>query len=252
MDTWYASNVLGWSVYQLGWLFIVYGFLGVVIETVYCLVREGVLESRCGLLFLPLRPMYGVGGVACTVLLDRYQPQPVVVLLGGLLICTAIEYVAGTVCDKVFGTLSWDYHGRVLQLQGKVCLLYSCYWAVLAALTVYVFTPLISRSVGRVDPVTGTTLLTALIGLALACSVLTIAAWVRTRHRLDELQAHAGGMPVAVRGSVAGRVVDRLVPDLVMINTFPRTRLTHELASVTGHQRLLIRPGGRRPLAGRI
>ena len=76
MEAIYAATVLGWSVYLLCWLFLVYSFLGVVIETVFCLVRERHLESRLGMLYLPLRPMYGVGGVASTLLLDRFQHQP--------------------------------------------------------------------------------------------------------------------------------------------------------------------------------
>jgi uncharacterized membrane protein len=239
VEIWYASHA-GWSVYLLGWLFLVYGFLGVVIETVYCFARERVLECRFGLVYLPIRPMYGIGGVACTVLLDRFQPQPVVVLLGGLVICTAIEYVAGSVCDRLFGTLSWDYRSKLLHLHGKVCLQYSCYWAILAALTVYVVTPVISGSVHRMDATVGATVLTVLIALTLSCVVLTVAAWVRTRRRLDAQQAQPDGFPLTIPGSVAGRLVDLLVPDPLMINTFPRTRLTRELSALTGHQRVLV------------
>ncbi len=60
-------------------VFVIYSFLGVVVETIFCLVMEGVLESRLGLLYLPLRPMYGVGGVACMLLLHRFMSEPILV-----------------------------------------------------------------------------------------------------------------------------------------------------------------------------
>ena len=45
--------------------------LGVMVEVIFCLVVDGVLDSRSGLLRLPLRPVYGIGGVACTLFLHR-------------------------------------------------------------------------------------------------------------------------------------------------------------------------------------
>lgn len=246
METFDATTVLGWSVYLLGWLFLAYGFLGVVVETVYCLVREGVVESRFGLLYVPLRPMYGIGGVACTVLLDRFQPQPVTVFLGGMLICSVVEYAAGSICDKVFGTLSWDYGDKALHLHGKICLQYSCYWGLLAGLAVYVITPLISSWVSHIDRDSGETVLTLLLVLASAAAVLTTAAWARTRRRLDVLR-ESEGQVLAVRETVGGRIIDLLAPDLLVINTFPRTRLARELTAVTGEQHSRLEWPRRRP-----
>ena len=247
MEVTYAATVLGWPVYQLCWLFLIYGFLGVVIETVFCLVREGVLESRLGLLYVPLRPMYSIGGVACTLLLDRYQHQPIMVFLGGMLICSVVEYTAGSICDKAFGTISWDYRSKPLHLHGKICLEYSCYWGLLVWLTVSVLNPLITRPVTRLESTAGQTLLTALIGLTLASALLTVAAWARTRERLDVHNSQAEGRTVTVAETAARRIIDRLAPDALMINTFPRTRLADELMTLTGHQRSWIRWPRHRP-----
>lgn len=241
MATCYSATLLGWSVYLLLWLFVVYCFLGVIVETIFCLVREGILESRLGVLYLPLRPMYGIGGVAITLLLDRFDRQPVVVFLGGTLICSVVEYTAGSICDKLFGTMSWDYRDRLLHLHGKICLQYSCYWGLLAGVTLYVLNPLISSTVGGLEPRIGEAVLTVVISLALASALLTVAAWVRTRNRLAVLEAQAEGRAATVRDTVVGRAIDRLAPDRLMINTFPRTRLAQELMELTGRQRSWIR-----------
>ena len=236
MEAGYAATVSGWSLYVLLWQFLVYSVLGVVIETIFCLVRQRHLESRLGLLYLPLQPMYGVAGVACTLLLDRFLAVPIIVFLGGMLICSVVEYLAGTLCDHAFGTLSWDYRSKPLHLHGKVCVEYSCYWGLLAALTVYVFNPLVSHLIGRVDRTVGEAMLTAFLVLTLASAVLTTAAWSRAGRRLGALRDQAEGR-VTVRASVAGRMVDLLAPEVLVINTFPRTRLAHELAALTDRQR---------------
>jgi uncharacterized membrane protein len=100
METLYSATVLGSSVYLILWFFVIYSFLGVFVEMIFCLFREGVLESRLGLLYIPLRPIYGVGGVTCTVLLHRFIGEPILIFIWGMLICSVVEYVASFVMDK--------------------------------------------------------------------------------------------------------------------------------------------------------
>lgn len=233
MDAGYSELLQGWSPYLLLWLFVIYGFLGVVIETVYCLVREGVLESRLGLLYVPLRPMYGIGAVASTVVLEPYLQRPIVVLLGCMVICSVVEYVAGGICEKAFGTMSWDYRGRLLHLHGRICLQYSCYWALLAGSAIYLVNPMITSLVARLDRAIGEIVIAVVIGCAAASAVLTTAAWARVRQRLTVHQTQETGWSAAPQDSVLGRALDRLVPDQLMINTFPRTRLAQELTELS-------------------
>ena len=54
--------------------------LGVMVEVIFCLVMDGVPESRSGLLHLPLRPVYGIGGVACTLFSTASTPEPITAL----------------------------------------------------------------------------------------------------------------------------------------------------------------------------
>jgi len=49
-------------------------------EVVFCLVVDGVLESRPDLLYLRLRPVYGIGGVACTLFFYRFNQEPITAL----------------------------------------------------------------------------------------------------------------------------------------------------------------------------
>ena len=51
-----------------------------MVEVVFCLVVDGVLESRPGLLHLPRRPVYGIGGVACMLFLYCFTQEPITAL----------------------------------------------------------------------------------------------------------------------------------------------------------------------------
>jgi uncharacterized membrane protein len=80
-----------------------------------------VLESRLGPQYLPLRPLYGVGAVACTLLLHSSIKEPILIFLWCMLICSVVEYFASFVMEKAFGTVTWDYSDKLLNLHGRIC-----------------------------------------------------------------------------------------------------------------------------------
>jgi uncharacterized membrane protein len=233
MASLYATTVLGTSVYEILWLLLLYSVIGVLVEGVFCLVLTRRLELRLGLLYLPLRPTYGVGGLACSLLLAQYTSAPVLVFLFGFLICTVVEYVASLVTEKAFGTVSWDYSDKVLHLQGRVCLQYSLAWGLLALLAVYGLDPLLRGWVSRLDRSLGESLLSLLVILTLLSVVLTLLALARVRDRVDRLRGRLRGEPVTAPETARDRLVDRLAPDPVLINSFPQMELMAELRELT-------------------
>jgi uncharacterized membrane protein len=248
----YSTSVLGFSTYLILWSFVLYSFLGVVVEMVFYLVMAGVLESRSGLLYLPLRPMYGIGGVACMVFLHHFVEHPLQIFVLGMLICTVVEYVAAVVMERVFGVVYWDYSDKRLNLHGRICLQYSLCWGLLAFLPVYAadrLLPGLTKVFG--SPGVGSTVLTVVLVLALLCWVVTLAAFARVDRRVTNLKRPSSRRDDSP-ATVWDRVVDALVPDPVMINTFPQTNLTTELVELTGRRPAGIRlPGYRGLSAGR-
>jgi uncharacterized membrane protein len=226
------------------WFFVIYSFLGVLVEMIFCLVQEGVLESRLGVLYLPLRPIYGVGGAACTLLLHRFIQEPILIFVWGMLICSFVEYVAGLVMEKAFGTVTWDYSDKALNLHGRICLQYSCYWGLLALLVLYVLDRFLYGFVDLSGGKVGEIVLTVLMVLALLSVIVTLAALSRIRKRVAILEAQARGEAATASGTSWDRLIDDLAPDSVMINSFPRTSLMLEFMELTGEQRAWIRLPG--------
>lgn len=225
-------------------VFVIYSFLGVLVEMIFCLVQEGVLESRLGVLYLPLRPIYGVGGAACTLLLHRFIQEPILIFVWGMLICSFVEYVAGLVMEKAFGTVTWDYSDKALNLHGRICLQYSCYWGLLALLVLYVLDRFLYGFVDLSGGKVGEIVLTVLMVLALLSVIVTLAALSRIRKRVAILKAQARGEAATASGTSWDRLIDDLAPDSVMINSFPRTSLMLEFMELTGEQRAWIRLPG--------
>jgi len=237
----YSATVLGSSLYLISWLFVCYSLIGVVVEGVFFWTQERVLESRIGLLYLPLRPLYGVGGLGYAVLLRGLAAQPVLVFVLGALVATVVEYLASLLGEKVFAAVSWDYSDKRFNWHGRVCLQYSVAWGLLALVALYLVAQpaqsLLRTPAGR----TGEIVLTVVLASVLLSAVITCAALARTRTRVVALRARAAGEAAADGHSRWSRLVAGLVPDLVLINSFPRMSLVVELAELTGQRRAWVR-----------
>ena len=122
----------GLGLYKLLLILFIGSFAGVVVELMWCLIRNGYLESRSGLVYGPFNLLYGAGAVALTVCLYRFRNRSGwISFLGGMLVGTVVEYLCSWGQELLFGSRSWDYSAMPFNLNGRVCLLYSVFWGVL-------------------------------------------------------------------------------------------------------------------------
>ncbi|HYI53506.1 MAG TPA: putative ABC transporter permease [Microlunatus sp.] len=158
----------------------------------------------------------------------------------GMAVCTVLEYVASFVMEKLFGSVFWDYSEKPLNLQGRICLQYSLYWGFLSLLLIYVLDPATVRLVQGWPLPAAAYVLGVLVVLSVLSSILTLLAFRRFDQKVAYLKARRDGTPLPSIDGRVGRLVDRLVPDVVMINTFPRMSQIVEYMELTGERRKLI------------
>ena len=83
--------------------------------------------------------------------------------------------------------------------------------------------------------------LVVLLVLTALSAILTLLAFHRFDRKVVYLEAKRDGQqPLPNIDTPVGRLVDRLVPDVVMINTFPRMSHIVEYMELTGEHRKLI------------
>lgn len=224
-------------VYLALWLFFAYSFAGVIVEMIYCFLIEhkGVIESRLGILYLPFNPLYGLGGVAVTFILAPFISEPWMVFLVGLVVCTALEYVASFVMEKLFKSVFWDYSKEFLNIQGRICLKYAIFWGLLSLVLIYVLDVVNLLIIVQFARPFADIVLWVLVALTLASIVLTLLAYARTEQKNTYLKAKQDGKDATLPDTWWGRLVDRLVPDQILINTFPRMSIITEYQELS-HQ----------------
>jgi len=154
------------------WYFVLYSFLGFLLEVAYARATGGRPDRKC-LLVLPLCPVYGLGACAILLLPRWIAAQPLLLIFFGGLVATGAEYAASLVYEKGLGVSFWDYQGLPGSFQGRVCPAFSLAWGTLALVLVRWVHPLLMPLLLNIPvPVTWLALATVTTDLLLSAILL--------------------------------------------------------------------------------
>lgn len=174
----------GLGPYKLMLVCFIGSFMGVIVELLWCLIRNGYLESRSGLVYGPFNLLYGVGAVVLTVCLYRYRNRSGwISFLGGMLVGTVVEYLCSWGQEALLGSRSWDYSAMPFNLNGRVCLLYSVFWGVLGILWIKDLYPRMAKWILKLPNKLGKALTIAATLFLIFDGMVSLAAVVRWSER---------------------------------------------------------------------
>lgn len=144
----FASGV---NFFKLFWVFYIGCFAGVVIETIWCLITNGVIQSRTALVLSPLNPVYGFGALLMTVCFVRFSNKKNgTIFLGCMVIGGIFEYLCSLFQEMAFGTVSWSYSADALGIFERTSLIYSVFWGVLGVFWIRIIYPWLSNMIERI------------------------------------------------------------------------------------------------------
>jgi uncharacterized membrane protein len=148
-----AAAAAGLNFYKLFWIFFIGCVVGYVVESLYCLITEGHIESRQGLIYGPFSQIYGLGAVLMVLVLSRLaHKSDCWVFVGSAVIGGALETVCSLIQEGVFGSVSWDYEEKRFALfGGRTSLLFILFWGVLGVIFIREIFPPLSRFVERIQ-----------------------------------------------------------------------------------------------------
>ena len=69
----FKPTILGISIWKLFAYFIIYSFIGYILETLFGIVTKGVWESRQSFLYGPFCGIYGSGAVIITLFAKYFE-----------------------------------------------------------------------------------------------------------------------------------------------------------------------------------
>lgn len=178
------------------WYFVLYSFIGFVLEVLFARIIRNPKKDRKCFYFLPLCPMYGLGALLILWLPASVRASPLPLFLLGGLAATAAEFLTGVFYEKTAGVRFWDYSDLPLNIGGQVCLLFTAIWGLLSLVLVYGVHPQIS---GLVRLIPGWLTLPAVLFLILDAG-FTLYVLRRDKHT-DALKWYARPVRAARRAA---------------------------------------------------
>lgn len=171
------------------WIFIMWAFLGDIIETFYVGLTAGKWMSRSSLIYGTFSIVWGLGAALATVFLhkligkdDRY------IFIGGFFLGGAYEYLCSVFTEVFFGTTFWDYSNMPFNIGGRTNLLFCLFWGIIAIVWLKLLYPPCSRLIGKVPVVAGK-IITWVAVILLSCDMLiSAAAMVRYVERTQGIE----------------------------------------------------------------
>ena len=173
--------------YTYLWIFFVFAFLGWCGEVVFAAVRERRFVNR-GFLNGPLCPIYGLGVVAMDFFLRPFGDSLPVLLVGSMLLGSALEYLAGFLLEKLFHQKWWDYSDTPHNLHGYICLKFSVLWGIAGAMIVRYVMPFSHWLFSQIPQTVGWALLIALGSVLLADFLVTAIGLIGLNRKLKNLE----------------------------------------------------------------
>lgn len=125
-------KIAGITLWRIVAYFIIYSVVGFIIETIFGILTKGVLESRKSFLYGPFCSIYGLGAVLMILPLQRFKKNNYTLFAAGFVIGSIIEYLVSLIGELIFHIKWWDYSDQILSLNGRICVLFSLFWGLLA------------------------------------------------------------------------------------------------------------------------
>lgn len=141
---------MGAKIFEILTYFIIYSFLGWVMESIVRTIAERKLINT-GFLKGPFCPIYGIGAMIMFLFLDKFENKPILLFFISIIVLTIWEYLVGVLLEKMFKTKYWDYSDKKFNFQGRICLENSIYWGILGVVFVKYIHPFIQNLVSNVD-----------------------------------------------------------------------------------------------------
>lgn len=214
--------------------FIVYSFIGWMMETTYASITQGKFVNR-GFLVGPLTPIYGFGAILILLsskwmenIFDDYYMSILMTVVVSTLLVTILEFVTGYVLEKAFNAKWWDYSNNTFNIKGYICLKFSLLWGMLAFLLIGIIHSYIEQIISIIPiPIKG-----YISALSLLCLLVDAYKSIISTLNLRNAIINYSDLPL-------GKYKDMIVKYKRIFLAFPRLLVINEDVSNRGVRSIL-------------
>jgi uncharacterized membrane protein len=166
------------------WLFVIYSFLGWLLEVIFEMTQNGGKFVNKGFLNSPVCPIYGFGIIIVLSFLAPFKSNLLLLFIGSMVLTTVVEFVTGYILEKLFHRKWWDYTEWQFNIKGYVCLGVSAIWGVACVLMITFLQPLIDNLIHWTSSDIGNIIITLLIMIMIADAIVTVVSLLKVKQKI--------------------------------------------------------------------
>ncbi len=230
-------TILGISIWQIFFYFIIYSFLGYIIETIFGIITMGVWQSRQSFIYGPFCGIYGVGAVVIIIFSKYFNKNNYTLFIGGILCGSITEYLISFFVELILDTRWWDYSNNILNINGRICLLYSIFWGILTVFLIKYFNPVIDYIINKLyekfsQRLIKRILLAIIIFISLDCLLTCFAQdifitkiTIENNIEMKDIQRRKSSYEKIKNNEFLNTITNKLFSNEKMIKTFPNLKI---------------------------
>ena len=142
--------IFEYDIWQILQYFIVYSIVGYIIETIYGLLTNGVIESRQSMLYGPFCSIYGLGAICLICIPQKLKKNNWTLFGAGFIIGSVVEYAVSWIGECIFHVKWWDYTELAFNVNGRICLIFSIFWGILTIILNKRINPKVDEIINKV------------------------------------------------------------------------------------------------------
>lgn len=230
-------TILGIDLWEILAYFIIYSIAGFFIETMFALVRYGVLESRQSFLYGPFCSIYGVGAVVMIIFLQYFMKNRFSLFVGGFFIGSITEYLISWIGECILHVKWWDYSNMPLNINGRICIYYSFFSGMLALFLMKVIHPrirnLLAYTLKKFNPkVVKTAIIVTTIFIIVDCLISIYATNLFTIRMIANNDLNVKNKEIIIslndkinNSSFRKKLINTVFSDKIMLVTYPNLKI---------------------------
>lgn len=176
------------NIFELLTYFIIYSFLGWIMESIVRTVCEKKLINT-GFLYGPFCPIYGCGAIIMILFLKNFENTWILLFVTSFLFLTFWEYIVGVFLEKTFKTKYWDYSEQKFNFQGRICLVNSICWGILGIIFIKYIHPFVIEKLQYVDVISLKIVVYTAMILFIIDTTISIIKLVNIQSTLDKVES---------------------------------------------------------------
>lgn len=210
------------TIHNIFWYVVIFSIVGLLIETFYCYITTGVLESRKGLLWGPFCPVYGIGATVLIVLLKPFKNHPLKLFIFGAILGGIVEYILSYMLEAVYGTRFWEYSYLPFDINGRICATYSIFWGILSFGLVLFVEPFLSHMLAKIPTKINSLLEKTLLVFFIFDAIATV--WGVSIYKEKAMNVYYQNEVTKNKTSIISWIESTFFSDKMMKKTFPNLR----------------------------